>query len=212
MRHAKERAFQPGLFGGPTELPIELPPPMPSGVSVVPSLYLTLDPIEQEEVRKVARKVADRYERGSDDRGRKARMKWALPPGLTFVELMLHGFGAEKAVAIWTGLPWNRGARSKADVGRNVEVRQTKHGDGLLVLKSFDHLDRIFILASGRFPSYRLVGWIHGSGAVTRGRFFGPGEKIAFRPGGDAHASSSGGWILPQSALRPMVELKIRLP
>ena len=210
MREAKERAFQPSLFGGPKELPIELPPPKPIEASSASSLYVTLDLEEQEEVRKVARKVAERYAKGRDEGGRAARMKWALPPGMTFVDLMLQGFGAEYAVSLWTGLPWNRGIRSKADVGKNVEVRQTKYGEGFLVLKSFDHLDRIFILAVGRFPSYRLTGWIHGSAAVEQGRFFAPGERIAFRPGGDAHASSSGGWILPQSALRPMADLEIR--
>lgn len=210
MREAKERAFQPGIFGGPRELPIELPAPMPRRAPAIPSLYVTLDPVEQEDVKKVARKVAERYAKGSDDRGRAARMKWALPPGLTFLDLMLQGFGAEFAVAQWMGLPWNRGVRSRADVGKNVEVRQTKYEGGFLVLKSFDHLDRLFVLAVGRFPSYRIAGWIPGSAAVERGRYFGPGEKIAFRPGGDAHASSSGGWIVEQSALRPMADLEIR--
>lgn len=212
MREAKERAFQPGLFGGPRELPIELPPPMPRPATPIVSLHVSLDLEEQEAVRVVARKVAERYARGHDDRGRVARMKWALPPGMSFLDLMLQGFGAEYAVASWTGLPWNRGIRSKADVGKNVEVRQTKYAEGFLVLKSFDHFSRIFILAVGRFPDYRLAGWIHGSAAMERGRYFAPGERIAFRPGGDAHASSSGGWILPQSALRPMGDLEIRRP
>lgn len=183
---------------------------MPAPTMTGPSLYVALDPVEQADVAKVARKVAGRYERGKDDRGRKARMKWALPPGMTFVDLMLQGFGAEKAVAVWMGLPWNRGVRSKADVGHNVEVRQTKYGDGFLVVKSFDHLERIFILAIGRFPSYRITGWIRGQDALEHGRAFMPGQSVAFRPGGPAHASSSGGWILPQSALRPMADLEIR--
>ncbi len=212
MREAKERPFQPGIFGGPKELPIELPPPMPPRPDPTRSLYVTLDLEEQEIVRKVARKVAERYVRGADERGRRARMKWAPPPGMTHLEILLQGFGAEYAVSTWTGLPWNRGVRSKADVGQNVEVRQTRYSDGLLVLKSFDHFERIFILAVGRFPSYRLAGWIHGSAGIRAGRQFMPGERIAFRPGGEAHASSSGGWIVEQSALRPMADLEIRRP
>ena len=212
MREAKERAFQPGIFGGPKELPIELPPPMPAAPPPSARLDVTLDLEEQEDVRKVARKVAERYLRGYDDRGRGARMKWAPPPGMTHFEILLQGFGAEYAVASWTGLPWNRGVRSKADVGRNVEVRQTRYSDGMLVLKSFDHFDRLFVLAVGRFPSYRLAGWIPGSDAIEKGRQFLPGERVAFRTGGAAHASSSGGWIVPQAALRPMADLEIRRP
>lgn len=211
MREARERAFQPGIFGGPRELPIELPPPMPAR-RAERSLDVTLDLEEQEIVRKVARTVAARYLRGADERGRTARMKWAPPPGMTHFEILLQGFGAEFAVSSWTGLPWNRGVRSKADVGRNVEVRQTRYSDGLLVLKSFDHLERLFILAIGRFPSYRLAGWIPGSDGAAAGTFFLPGERVAFRPGGQAHASSSGGWTVPQSALRPMADLEIRRP
>lgn len=217
MREAKERAFQPGLFGGPKELPVELPPSMPDRVFEDPAVRrfaftVTLDPEEQEDVYTVARKVARRYERGRDERGRAARMKWALPPGMSFVDLMVQGFGAERAFSVWSGLPWNRGIRKKADVGKNVEVRQTRYADGHLVVKSFDHLERIFVLAVGRFPTYYLAGWMPGAAAVEQGRAFAPGERVAFRHGGEARGSSNGGWIVEQGKLRPMAELEIRKP
>lgn len=215
MREAKERAFQPGLFGGPRELPIELPSPMPDRVLEDPlvrrfAYTVSLEEEEQAEVYGVARKVARRYEKGHDEGGRVARMKWALPPGMSFVDLMAQGFGAEKAVSVWSGLPWNEGKRGKPDVGKNVEVRQTKYSDGLLVLKSFDHLARIFILAIGRFPTYYLAGWIPGAEGVAIGRAFMAGESVAFREGGQRHASSSGGWIIAQDKLRPMSALEVR--
>lgn len=205
------RPLQLGTFGGPTE--IVDPEPSRPGRSVPEppaSASVILDLEEQDRVLRVAHVLAQRYAAGRDHRGRPARMKWALEHGRDPVEHMAEGLGAELAVAVWTGLPWNRGIRRLADVGHNVEVRQTRYYDGQLVLKSFDHLERIYVLAIGRFPSYTLAGWIVGAAGLEIGRAFVAGEKVAFRKGGEARASTNGGWILEQSQLRPMSALSVR--
>lgn len=203
------RAFQPGLFGGPAEMP-ERPEPAPARVPPVSSIvYETLDLEEQDRVYRVAARVARRYEEGKDERGRRAVMKF-VQPGRSIEDVVVQGLGAELAVASYLGLPWNEGKRTKADVGHNVEVRQTRYEDGLLVLKSFDHLERVFILAVGHFPTYRLAGWIRGYTGTAAGVPFAPGEKIAFRLGGPAWASSNGGWTVPQAALAPMSAVTVR--
>ena len=211
MREARERAFQPGLFGGPRELPIELPEPMPAERAIARSSYLRLDPEDEERVWTVARKVAGRYLRGRDEAGKKARMKY-LPPGVTVPAVVAHGLGAELAVAQYLELPWNEGKRTKPDVGRNVEVRQTRFDDGLLTLHSWDKLERIFILAVGRLPSYRLIGWIPGSEGAGKGTYYPPGTKYPYRAGVTGTASATGVWIVTRGMLRPMVDLEVRRP
>lgn len=210
MREAKERPFQPSLFGGPKELPIELPEPMPEP-AIAESARVTLDPEEEQHVWKVALAVAARYEKGHDERGKKARMKY-LPPGVTIAEMVVHGLAAELAVAVYLGLPWNEGKRGKPDVGGNVEVRQTRFSDGVLTLHSWDKLDRIFILAIGRMPSFMFAGWIPGADGVGLGDYYPPGTPYPYRLGQTGTASSTGVWTVKPTLLRPMTTLPVRRP
>jgi len=110
---------------------------------------------------KVAKKVGDKYAEE-----RTASMKFK-PKGYSIEDVNREGFAAELFVARWSGLPWNRGNRRKADVGVDVEVRSSRHPNAYMPIYSFDHFERRFVLVTGSAPNFRIVGWCVGSEVTT---------------------------------------------
>lgn len=154
---------------------------------------ITLDAHEQKIALAVAKKVGDRYREGVV-----ATMKYR---SRSIEEVNRDGFGAEVAVARWTGLEWNRGHRRKPDVGDDVEVRNTRRADGLLTVYTYDKPERRFVLAIGTFPSYTIVGWLPGRDAVTEAHWRPKGSIVA------GYTLDVARFIVPQSELRSPYEI-----
>jgi len=105
----------------------------------------------------------------------------------------IDGAGAEMAVAKHYGIYWCSGRRGDDDVGP-LQVRNTVHRDGHLAMYEKDKPERAYILAIGLDGVFKLVGWLPGhEGKVETFWKKTPRGTMAF-------------WI-PQSALRPIVEL-----
>jgi len=134
----------------------------------------------------------------------------------------LMGAVAEAYAAKVTGLKWNATMREfrgqRADVGRDVEVRWTRHPGGGLLFRPGETRARRYLLVVGGYPSewedlvdlplkkahmpsafeLRFPGWIHGTKIV--------GDEWAERPDPKRPAC----WRVPQSALGPISELSPR--
>lgn len=157
-------------------------------------LTIRLIPKDEEDARKVAAKVAKRYAEQ-----RVAKTRYRAPRGDAAI---LDGFGAELAVARWMGAKWNRGNARKTDVEPDVEVRSIRRDDGFLSLYDFDHPKRRYVLTIGRFPSYRLVGWIWGREGMVE-EFFTPKGSVVM-----GFALDYSRFLIPQDRLRPMGSLE----
>lgn len=123
----------------------------------------------------------------------------------------MEGAGAEKATARYLNLDWTASINTfhrktdqdedpPADVGRAVEVRWRRdEGDSHpldLIVRKDDPDDRIYVLVVGAMPTYELVGSITGTRAKQ--------DQWYKNPGGHRPA-----WFVPQSALKPIRQLKI---
>lgn len=74
----------------------------------------------------------------------------------------IEGAGAEMAVAKHTGQFWNGAVgQFKADDVGVLQVRQTGHDRGCLILHHKDHGDKPFILVTGQMPNYTIRGWLY---------------------------------------------------
>jgi hypothetical protein len=110
---------------------------------------------------------------------------------------MSRGIVAEIVAARLTGLPYPkaylgpgyRRSRKKADIGKNVEVRNTKDHRDDLALYDNDPDDRIALLVTGTDP-FVLRGWIR----VRHGRI----KRFYQRRDGLER------WLIPQEILHPM--------
>jgi len=108
-----------------------------------------------------------------------------------------RGIVAELVASRLTGLPHNKGylrssyrrSRKRADIGENVEVRNTKDHTGPLVLYDNDPDERVALLVTGIDP-FVLRGWIR----VEHGKL-----RHLYKRDGDLEK-----WIVPQSMLHPM--------
>ena len=160
-------------------------------------MHGTLDPADQKLLLPVAKKVAARYEADKD-----AHMKYRAR-GRSIIDVVTDGLGAELFVARWTGLEWNRGIRRLPDVGTDVEVRNVRRGDGMLSLYEYDKGSRRYVLVVGKFPTYRLIGWLPGKEGMIE-RYWHP--KGALVMGYTLDVSRH---LIPQSDLRPMFEMEI---
>lgn len=117
----------------------------------------------------------------------------------------VHGCGAELAVSIYTGLPWNgKHARHRADVGENVQVRCRilKEGstvpwtDYLLYVHESDDDDQpVVMVMPVAKDSYLLIGWCFIADVKQLGR---EDKRL-----GDGSRS----WALKQDKLYPMQTL-----
>jgi hypothetical protein len=118
-------------------------------------------------------------------------------PGESDRALKLRTYGAELAVSVYTGLPWNavvldrsyRGAKP-ADVGQTIEVRTTGDPAGPLYVYRGDVDGRIAILARGGIPRYELLGWIATAEAKALHPWTDRGLRLA-------------AFVVPQADLRP---------
>jgi hypothetical protein len=104
------------------------------------------------------------------------RDKWPVANEAARIAQDLDAFGAELGVSIVVGRPWRRTVLAHGytrprppDVGNRIEVRQTRYPQGALVVQDNDPRDRIVVLATGRFPSYLVVGWILAADAASCG-------------------------------------------
>ena len=48
----------------------------------------------------------------------------------------------------------------KADVGENLEIKWTHYSEGNLIVHEYDRDTDIAILVTGKYPFYRIAGWI----------------------------------------------------
>lgn len=101
---------------------------------------------------------------------------------------------AEDFVAKMLGLRWHHGSDGATDVGP-YQVRHTMLGDGRLILHPDDKDDEIFILVTGRAPTFEIVGWCKG----------GEGKQKDFW--GDPTQMNRPAFFVPRSALHDIGQL-----
>jgi hypothetical protein len=111
----------------------------------------------------------------------------------------IEGAMAEYAVAKWLNLPWTgsieTGDFKDADAGDNVQVRFTFHAGGGLLLYPKDRDAHLYVLTTGAYGTYQLLGWMQGSA----------GKVQMYLDHGKAKGLNA--YLVPQSDLRPMAEL-----
>jgi len=93
------------------------------------------------------------------------RRNRSTPYGKPTAELWrmdIESSAAEMIVGKWLGLYWNaftsRPETLKGDVGI-VQVRQTPWPNGRLILNEPDEDDTPFVLVTGQYPTFDIVGW-----------------------------------------------------
>lgn len=108
----------------------------------------------------------------------------------------IEGAAGELALALWLGVPWDGDVntfKSKPDVA-SLEVRTRLEDTWDLIIRKADTDDAIYVLLTGKVPTFDIRGWIWGRDARRR-------EWLQNYGGyGVAH-------FVPQSALHPMSEL-----
>ena len=78
-------------------------------------------------------------------------------------QIHIEGACAEYAVAKHLGVFWNGNMGNlKADDVGPFQVRSTEHANGRLILHEGDPSDKLYVLVTGRCPSYVIQGWIKG--------------------------------------------------
>lgn len=130
----------------------------------------------------------------NDQRGWKTKY---VPAGKTEVEMKARGIMAEVIAARLTGLRHDKmflkagytRRKKRADIGTNVEVRNTARHDGALALYDNDPDSRIALLVTGTDP-FTLRGWI----LVRDGRL-----RKFYRKEPPPER-----WLVPQEMLNPM--------
>lgn len=94
----------------------------------------------------------------------------------------IEGACAELAWAKLCSSYWSGVSGLKAVDGAGAEVRWTKHDGGGLIVYNHDSDDGVFILAKGRAPHFRFVGWLTGAegklGELTSFGHLTPAHKI----------------------------------
>jgi hypothetical protein len=114
----------------------------------------------------------------------------------------VQAVGAEVALAkhldrFWIDSPLPDPAGDVGSASPRVHVLHTELETGRLILRAGDDDDGVFVLVVGKLPSFRLAGWI-----TAR-----EGKTDAFRVD-DVGNGRPGCWMVPQSALRPVGELR----
>jgi hypothetical protein len=130
----------------------------------------------------------------NEERGWKSKY---VPRGKTELEMKARGVAAELVAARLTGLRHHkaylstsyRRSRKKADIGDNVEVRNTSDHDGDLMLYENDPYERIALLVTGEDP-FVLRGWL----LVEDGK-----RRDLYRK-----TPEPARWVVPQEMLHPM--------
>ena len=125
---------------------------------------------------------ADAYG-ASDDRG------W---------QLHIEGCCGEMAFAKLSGLYWSGSLGNLgADDVHLYQVRTTSRDDGRLIVHPGDPDDRVFVLVTGRAPTFRVRGWVRGIDAKNREWWHDPSNG---RPA----------FFVPQSALRSIETIEAK--
>lgn len=112
-------------------------------------------------------------------------------------EMDIIGAIGELSVAKGLGLYWPAGVNTwkLPDVGA-LHVRTTTHADGRLLIRPNDGYGIYILVVVGRVGQARLAGWIDFKDVRNPEWFTQP------------DANRPGCWAIPQSALKPMSELK----
>lgn len=140
-------------------------------------------------------RLAHRDGRAIFDRRRNAPQRFV---GKWTVEDEISSKGAEIFVHRKLGVDYRTNPRPdpEGDVGRDWQVRSTKHIYGHLIVYPAnratrpDNPDHVFFFVVGWFPDYRLAGWLLGRDAQQE-KYRAPGKDY---------------FMVPQSALHPMGE------
>lgn len=108
----------------------------------------------------------------------------------------IEGAAAELAVAKLYSVYWDGSVSTfkKADLGVRVQVRSTQLGDGKLIVRDKDPDDDIYILVTGRVPTFHIRGGIPGDHAKIQKYIFNPsgvksGKPAYFVPPKDLYLS-----------------------
>jgi hypothetical protein len=117
-------------------------------------------------------------------------------------DMEIEGAAGEMAVAKGLGIYWNGAIGDwKADDVGQLQVRTTKYDDGCLILHKSDPADKVFILAVGTAPTFRLAGWIVAKDGMKDSHWKDPTGRGRFA------------YFVPQSALfRNVRHLDLKLP
>jgi hypothetical protein len=126
------------------------------------------------------------------------RQTFAIPDPEEEWRRDIEGACAEMAFAKFGDRFWSGaiGNFKVADVGP-FEVRSTGYENGCLPINKKNNPDRLFILAVGRAPVFRLAGWIKGSDA-QRVEWWREPPAVPFAA-----------WFVPQANLHPMDSLEL---
>lgn len=108
----------------------------------------------------------------------------------------IEGACGELAVSKLLGVYWDGGVDTfkHPDIGTRIQVRTRSSHSYELIIRPDDPDDEIFILVTGKCPSYRIHGFCSGSD--------GKNKKFSQTHGGRPPA-----FFIPPSALRPISEL-----
>jgi hypothetical protein len=114
-------------------------------------------------------------------------------------EIDIEGAAAEYAAAKGLGVYWSPKVDTfkAGDLGP-VQIRLGLEDRYSLIIRPNDHDDDPFLLVVGRIPAFRLVGWVYGRDGKQDLYWKAPNGR-------------PGAWFLPQSALRPIEELRSML-
>lgn len=104
---------------------------------------------------------SESYQRAQDNPGDWVRLKGDF---FKFTALQMDAIAAEMAVGEALGIPYgdlsDKRNKTAADVGHNIEVKQTTWADGHLIIAPRDRSSDIAVLVTGSCPEYRIAGWI----------------------------------------------------
>ena len=84
------------------------------------------------------------------------------------------------------------------DLPPNVEVRMRSRHDYELIVRPSDPTDRVYLLVTGRAPTFRVHGWYDGA-AARRDEW------------SRTHGGRPAAWFVPQSALLPIEDIARRV-
>lgn len=107
----------------------------------------------------------------------------------------IESSAAEMAVARWRNRYWMGSSFDSSTPGTdagNAQVRWTEHRNGHLIVYEEDSEDAVFVLVTGRSPTFAIIGWTYGADARNP-EFWRDDVKCA-------------SWWVPQNALRQVGE------
>ena len=94
--------------------------------------------------------------------------------------LHVEGAAGEMAVAKALNIYWAATVntyKDGGDIGRRIQVRTRSKHDYELIVRPSDRDDDIFVLVTGKSPSFQIHGWIHGHEAKKKDYLKGHGNR-----------------------------------